>query len=201
MSLPSEFRPPRVEKRFFTVVKVDLEARFMRPSGVESRCRVTEMSTAGIMFKSPAHPKLGEKIIAYIMELGRFEGTVDRTELDCFSISLKLTELKHKKLAEQLVWFSNRDELDLPESRRHRRIVPLMQRTIVKMANGSEKIGKVNDISTTSVNVEMNAKVVVGTEIGIGAKAAKVTRIFDGGFVAEFNEPFAEGDLNEFVRL
>ena len=35
--LPPELSAKRGEKRFFTAVKVDLDARFMLESGVESR--------------------------------------------------------------------------------------------------------------------------------------------------------------------
>lgn len=201
MSMPAELKAPRAEKRFFTIVKVDLDARFLQPSGAESRGRVMEMSTAGILVKSPANPKRGEKIIVYIAELGRFEGIVDRSELDCFSIALKLPELKHRKLAEQLVWLSNREELDLPESRKHRRIVPLMQRTMVTLPDGAERLAKINDISLTSVSVEIVGKIAVGATVIVGKRSATVTRVFDGGIVADFADPFAEGELDEFVRL
>ncbi len=197
----TELGAKRSNKRFFTAVKVDLEGRFMRASGVEARCRVVEMSTAGMTLASPANPPRGEKIIVYTGELGRFEGVVENSELDSFSIALKLTELKHKKLSEQLVWYTNRDALDLPEGRRHKRIVPMMQRVVLKLASGAEKIVKITDVSLTSVNIEAHIPTVEGQFVTLGQKAATVTRVFEGGFVADFSEPFDESGFDETIRL
>jgi hypothetical protein len=47
----------------------------------------------------------------------------------------------------------------------------------------------------------LKGKVIVGSHIVIGSKAAEVTRLFDGGLVARFAEPFADGEVNEFIRL
>lgn len=201
MSMPAESSPNVAETRLFNAVKVELDGRFMLPSGAEHACKIVEMSTGEMIFVTPVAPKLTEKIIVYISELGRFEGVVVRREPDGFAISLRLTELKHRKLAEQLVWFANRDLLELPESRRHRRIVPMMQRVVVHLNNGKERIGKINDLSATSVNVDVIATVLVGSQVVLGSRAATVTRVFEGGFVADFAEPFIEGELDETTRL
>lgn len=134
----------------------------MLASGAEHPCRIVAMSTGEMLFSTPVRPRLGEKVIVYIAELGRFEGGVSRHEGEGFAIGLKLTEMKHRKLAEQLVWFANRDVLDLPENRRHKRIVPMLQWTIVRLSNGKEKTAKINDISLSGVSVEVNARPLVG---------------------------------------
>jgi len=201
MSLQSDFVPDALRRRIHSSVEVDLDGRFMLPGGAEHPCRIAEMSTGEIRFATPVRPKLGEKIIVYIAELGRFEGAVERHEAEGFAIGLKLTEMKHKKLAEQLVWFANREVLDLPENRRHRRIVPMLQWTIVTLSNGKEKTAKINDVSLSGVSVEVNARPLVGSRVVVGAKAAKVIRTMEGGFVAEFEEHFAEGALDETTRL
>lgn len=201
MSLQAEFRPSKIKERVHSSVEVDLEARFMLPTGAEHSCRIVEMSTGVMRFATDVRPTISERIIVYISELGRFEGDVERHEEIGFAISLKLTEMKHRKLAEQLVWFANREAFDLPENRRHRRFVPMMQWTILRLSNGREHMAKINDLSLSGVNIEANARVMVGSQVTIGARAAKVARVFDGGFVAEFNEPFAEGALDETSRL
>lgn len=173
----------------------------MLQTGAEHPCRIVEMSTGEMNFATTVRPPPGERIIVYISELGRFEGDVERHEENGFVIGLKLTETKHRKLAEQLVWFANREAFDLPENRRHKRIVPMMQWTILRLSNGREHMAKINDLSLSGVNIEANARVMVGSQVVIGARPAKVTRVFDGGFVAEFVEPFTEGELDETTRL
>lgn len=201
MSLQAEFRPSKTKERLHNSVEVDLEGRFMLQTGAEHPCRIVEMSTGEMNFATTVRPPPGERIIVYISELGRFEGDVERHEENGFVIGLKLTETKHRKLAEQLVWFANREAFDLPENRRHKRIVPMMQWTILRLSNGREHMAKINDLSLSGVNIEANARVMVGSQVVIGARPAKVMRVFDGGFVAEFVEPFAEGELDETTRL
>ena len=188
--------------RIHTCVEVDLAGRFMLPSGQEHTCRVVEMSTGAMRFATAVEPQLGEKIIVYIAELGRFEGDVERLEEGGFAIGLKLTELKHKKLAEQLAWFANRDILELPENRRLKRLVPMSQLTNVRSSAGKECLGKINDISLVSVSVEAKLRpLLVGSRVFVGAKSAIVQRLFKGGFVADFDEPLNENELRETMKL
>lgn len=206
MSLQSPFKLSPSETRVFNAVSVDMEGRFMTASGAEHPCRIAEMSTGAMKFATPAKPALGEKIIAYLTELGRFEGAVESLQDDGFTIGMTLTEARHKKLAEQLVWFANRDVLDMPDSRRHKRIVPLMQWTLVRLPNGKERMAKINDISQSGVNIEANVSLqnvtlLVGSQVGVGSKQAVVKRLVPGGFVAEFTEPFGEGELNESTKI
>lgn len=201
MTLLEEFRRSKPKERVHNAVEVDLAARFMVPTGAEHSCRVIEMSTGEMRFASTVCPAVGECVIVYLADLGRFEGDVDRHEDVGFAIGLKLTEMKHRKLAGQLVWFANREAFDLPESRRHRRFVPIMQWTILRLATGKENMAKIVDLSSSGVNIEANARVMVGSAIAIGSRAAKVSRVYDGGFVAEFVEPFADGELDETSRL
>lgn len=183
-------------------VEVDLAGRFMLPSGDEHPCRVVEMSTGGMRFSTSVRPQPGEKIIVYISELGRFEGDVARLDEGGFVIGLKLTELKRKKFAEQLAWFADREILGLPENRRHLRIVPMAQLTSVRSSGGKECLGKINDISRVSVSVEAKLRpLLVGSRVSVGAKSAVIQRLFDGGFVAEFDEPLAENELHGAMRL
>jgi len=194
-------------ERLHNSVRVDLDGRFMLPSKVEHRCKVVSMSTGAMLISSDATPKLGDQVIVYIAELGRFEGKVEGHEEGRFTLGMTLTALKHKKLAEQLVWFANRDTLDLPDNRRHKRFVPLTQLTTVRFANGKECVARINDISASGVNVEVNLSVnakvtiLVGSSVFVGSKKAAVVRMFEGGFVAKFDEIFEEGAIDETVVL
>ncbi len=185
----------------FPTVKVELRGRFMMPSRSEHDCEVVEMSTNEISIAAPIGPQIGEKVIIYIAELGRFEGGVVRKEPSGFAISMNLPKAKHVKLAEQLTWYGNREAWDLPDNRRYERIVPFTRRAPLHLSDGKEIIVKINDISVGGVSIETNFKLPQGAKVKLGAKPATVLRVFDGGFVAEFNQPFEEGELNEFTKL
>ncbi len=185
----------------FPTVKVELQGRFMLPSRAEHECQIIEMSTNEIMINAPIGPQIGEKVIIYIAELGRFEGGVVRKEASGFAIGMSLPKAKHMKLAEQLTWYGNREAWDLPDNRRYERIVPFTRRAPLQLSDGKELIVKINDISIGGVSIETNFKPLQGAKVRLGAKPAKVLRVFDGGFVAEFETPFEEGELNEFTKL
>lgn len=207
MSLRFGSGPGEDAKRLHSTVRVDLEARFMLPSKEEHNCRVLEMSTGGMSISSAASPRPGDQIIIYIAELGRFEARVEAPADSGFSVSMSLTPHKHKKLAEQLVWYANRDALDLPENRRHKRFVPLNHLTTVRFMNGRECMARINDISASGVNVEINLSVnskvtiLVGGSVVVGSKKTTVIRVFEGGFVAKFDEIFEEGEIDETITL
>jgi len=201
MSFAAQFPTDVSHERVHNAVKVELEARFMLPGGAEHACQIVEMSTGEMIFSTPIVPRYGDRIVVYILELGRFEGDVERNVEGGFAISLRLTETKHRKLAAQLVWFANRDVFELPESRRHKRIVPRMQWTRMKLPDGKEKVVRINDFSLSGVSVEAAAVVAVGDRVAFGLKTAIVGRVFEAGFVAEFEEPFRDGDLTETTRL
>ncbi len=206
MSVRFGIETNNVSERLHNTVRVDLEGRFMLPSKEEHPCRVLEMSTGEMLISATTMPKLDQQVIVYISELGRFEGNVERHEAAGFAVAMALSSLKHHKLAEQLVWFANRGALDLSDNRRHKRFVPLMQLTTVRLANGKERMARINDISASGVSVEINLSVskltiLVGSHLVIGSREATVIRVFDGGLVAKFDKAFDEATIDETITL
>ena len=138
MPTQSQLKLKTVELNRYPTVKVELHGRFMLPSRTEHECSVIEMSTREIKISAPVAPEIGEKIIIYIAELGRFEGGVVRQEAAGFAIGMSLPKAKHVKLAEQLTWYGNREAWDLPDNRRYERIVPFTRRTPLHLSDGKE---------------------------------------------------------------
>ncbi len=183
-------------------VKVNLEGRFMSPSRAEHPCSIVEMSIGEIAISSAEKPAPGDHVIVYVAELGRFEGVVARHDPAGFALCMTLTAQKQRKLAEQLVWFANRDALQLDEHRRHKRIAPLVRLTSVRLANGAEHVAKINDISRSGVSVEISVsllgvRLLVGSRVFMDSKAATVLRVYKDGFVAEFEESFDLAEIDE----
>jgi hypothetical protein len=202
MSLQTIFEAGALPGRMHgPLVRVDLAASLVLPGGTEHSCRIMEASTAEMAFATPLEPRYGDHVVVYASELGRLEGDVERRMEGGFAITLDLTETRRRRLAGQLIWFANRERCGLPEGRRHKRIVPRMPWTRVRMPDGMEMVAHINDVSIAGVSVDAAADVAVGDRVAFGVKAAVVGRVFAGGFVAEFEEPFAEGELSETTRL
>lgn len=182
-------------------VRVDLEACFRLPGGSEHACRIVEASTGEMALLASTQPRYADRIVVYIPELARFEGDVEREIDGGFVISLDIGAPRRRKLAAQLIWFANREACNLPDARQHKRIVPRMQWTLVRLPDGREKMARINDVSLAGVNMETAALVSIGDRVSLGVKTAVVGRIFDGGFAARFDEPFKEGQISQMLKF
>jgi hypothetical protein len=185
----------------FQRVPVTLRGRYMLESRLEYPCQTIEMSPGDMSLAAPAKAQVGEKVIVYLEQIGRFAGVaIGRTEAG-FALTMSLSPTKRDRLADQLTWFANRNAISLPEDRRHDRIVPIMQRTLLRLPDGQETIVKIRDLSISGVGLETEARPVAGARVFIGATRAVVVRHFAGGIGAEFERPFRPGEINEETRL
>ncbi|HEY8162917.1 MAG TPA: PilZ domain-containing protein [Methylocystis sp.] len=189
------------EKRRFQRVPVKLFGRYMLESRREYPCQTVEMSPGDMSLFAPVRAEIGEKVVVYLDEIGRFAGTaVSQTDVG-FTMSFTLPPMKRDKLADQLTWFANRHAINLQEDRRHDRIVPIMQRTLLRLPEGQEVIAKIKDISLSGVGIETESRPPLGARVLIGSTPAKIVRHFEGGIGAEFDKPFNPGDIDESTRL
>ena len=189
------------ENRRFQRVPVVMFGRYMLESRHEYPCQTIEMSPGDMTLFAPVKAQIGEKVVVYLDEIGRFAGVAVRQTETGFAIAMTLPPMKRDKLADQLTWFANRHAFNLPEDRRHERIVPLMQRTLLRLPDGQEVMVKIKDISLSGVGIETEARPEIGARIVVGATTATIVRHFDNGIGAEFLKPFTAGEIDESTRL
>ncbi len=116
--------PLAEERRRFQRVRVNLLGRYMLADRREFPCQVVDMSPGGMSLVAPVCGLEGERVVAYIDHLGRLEGAITRLVPNGFAMTISATPRKRDKLAAQLTWLANRHILNLPEDRRHGRIIP-----------------------------------------------------------------------------
>jgi hypothetical protein len=114
---------------------------------------------------------------------------------------LQLSARKRDKLAEQLTWLTNRFALDLTENRSSERVVPLMERAIMREPSWQERIVKVRDMSFDGVNIETDWPPPVGAKIIVGKTAVIVVRNLESGFAGKFVTPLDVDKIDEATRL
>jgi len=173
----------------------------MLESRKEYPCQTVEMSPGDMRLYAPVQAQIGEQVVVYLDEIGRFAGVVTRREEGGFCITMNVSSRKRDRLADQLTWFANRHELGVADDRRHERVVPIMPRVIMTLPGGGEHFVKILDVSLSGVGLQTNAKPALGSEVTIGSKAAVVVRHFEGGFAAQFHQPLPEQGFNETIRL
>ncbi len=128
MSLAPAGRPVEIR---FQRVQVSVLGRYMLADRREFPCQILEMSPGDAVVIAPVAGIVGERVIAYLDHLGRIEGQILEQIEGGFVMDIAASPRKRDKMAAQLTWLANKDVLNLPEDRRHERVVPDIRHSTV----------------------------------------------------------------------
>lgn len=191
----------RLERRRHQRVSVPLLGRYMLADRQEYPCQTLDISPGGALLVAPVRGAVGERIIVYLEHLGRVEGEITRHLPEGFAISIAATIRKRDKIASQLTWLANRQELGLPEDRRHERITPKQLLTTVRLDNGREFAARIIDVSMSGAALTLGHKPPIGTGLCVGSTTAKVVRHFESGIAVEFRLALSPDRFDESIVL
>lgn len=177
---------PRTADGRFQRVKVSILGRYMLADRREFPCQVLEMSPGDAVVIAPVAGIERERIVAYLDHIGRIEGTILKQVDGGFLMDISATARKRDKMAAQLTWLANKDVLNLPEDRRHERVVPDFRHSTVVLDDGRRYNCKIIDISLSGAAIELDVRPAMGTPITLGRMRARVVRHFQNGVAVEF---------------
>ncbi|WP_181707584.1 PilZ domain-containing protein [Chthonobacter rhizosphaerae] len=177
---------PKMDRRRFQRVKINVLGRFMLSNRTEYPCQVVDMSPGGAALMTPVSGVVGERVVAYLDHIGRIEGEITRLFEGGFAMTVNASPRKRDKLASQLTWLANRHVLNLPEDRRHERIVPRNPFSHVILADGRELRCRIIDVSLSGAAVALEFRPPLGEPVTLGRMRARVVRHFDDGIALEF---------------
>ncbi len=170
----------------FQRVKISVLGRYMLADRREFPCQVLAMSPGDALVVAPVAGTVGEKVIAYLDHLGRVEGSISALIEGGFEMEVTASARKRDKMAAQLTWLANKDALDLPEDRRHERVVPDNRHSTVVLDDGRRYNCKIIDISLSGAAIELAVRPAMGTPVTLGRMRARVVRHFQDGVAVEF---------------
>jgi hypothetical protein len=170
----------------FQRVKISVLGRYMLADRREFPCQVLAMSPGDALVVAPVAGTVGEKVIAYLDHLGRIEGSIVGLIEGGFEMEVSASARKRDKMAAQLTWLANKDALDLPEDRRHERLVPDNRHSTVVLDDGRRYNCKIIDISLSGAAIELAVRPAMGTPVTLGRMRARVVRHFQDGVAVEF---------------
>jgi hypothetical protein len=181
-------RPARAYQQMprFQRVKVSVLGRYMLADRREFPCQVLEMSPGDAVVVAPVAGGVGERIIAYLDHIGRIEGQISAESDGGFVMEVAASPRKRDKMAAQLTWLANKDILNLPEDRRHERVVPDNRHSTVVLDDGRRYNCKIIDISLSGAAIELAVRPAMGTPVTLGRMRARVVRHFTDGVAVEF---------------
>ncbi len=187
-SPPRLARPTRTYAQMprFQRVKISVLGRYMLTDRREFPCQVLAMSPGDAMVIAPVSGNAGERVVAYLDNMGRIEGNITSVIDGGFEMDISATPRKRDKMAAQLTWLANRDVLNLPEDRRHERVVPDNRHSTVVLDDGRRYNCKIIDISLSGAAIELAVRPAMGTPVTLGRMRARVIRHFPDGVAVEF---------------
>lgn len=167
---------------------VSVFGRFMREDKQEYPCQVVNMSAGGMAMIAPVSVKDGERIVAYLDNLGRIEGIVVRSFEGGFAVRILASLYKRERIANLLTWLINQKSLGLGEERKHERIVPRINASKLIMPNGDVHNCRVIDVSLSGASVACTVKPPLGTMVILGRMRGRVVRHHELGLALQFIE-------------
>ena len=185
--------PAAEERRRFQRVKIHLLGRYMLPDRREFPFQIVNMSPGGLAMLAPGIGNVGDRVVAYLDHIGRVEGKITRIIDNGFAMSVGATPRKRDKLAAQLTWLANRDILNLPEDRRHDRIMPRNPIAILTREDGTKMTCRIIDMSLSGAAIAAEDRPPLQSQVSLGKVQARVVRNLEDGFALEFvHEQHAE---------
>lgn len=175
------------DRRRFRRVPVNLHGRFMAEDKQEYPCEVTDMSAGGMALLAPVVVQPGERIVAYLENLGRLEGTVARVFAGGFAVEIKASAQKRERIANLLTWYANRSLLG-GEERQHERFEPRIAAQKLILPNGDVYDCRVIDVSLSGASIATLIKPPVGSEVMLGRLRGRVVRHHQQGIAIQFAE-------------
>jgi PilZ domain len=136
---------------------------------------------------APVACETGERIVAYLDNLGRIEGVVVRAFEGGFAVRI-LALYKRECIANLLTWLVNQKSLGLGEERKHERVVPRINASKLILPNGDVHDCRVIDVSLSGASVACAVKPPTGTVVILGRMRGRVVRHHDQGIALQFVE-------------
>lgn len=196
MSAAPKLASRTIERRRYARVKVALLGRYMLPNRSEYPCQSVDMSVGGLLLTAPVKGRVGDRVIAYLEQIGRVEGVIVRLSADGFGMTMEATPRKREKLAAQLTWLANRSSLGLPEDRRHDRVTPKQTRLLLTTMDGKQVPVKLLDMSLSGAAFQADIQLMITDPIVLGRTQSRVVRKFEGGYAVEFRNAFSAENID-----
>ena len=90
------------DRRYHARVPLELHGRYMLEGGREYPCVTRDVSRIGMAIEGAAVGAIGERVVAYLEELGRIEGRIVRRSKGWFAIELVATPQRLDRLDEMI---------------------------------------------------------------------------------------------------
>ena len=169
-------------------VPLRLRGRYMLADRTEHGCETLAVDIDNIVLQAEKGGEIGERVIAYLDDLGRIEGSIAAVEPGRLSIAPAITPGKRERLLRKITWLYERAAGRASELRRHERIEPETKAQFEILLSDGRFAAQVIDYSQSGVALQTNAPLKIGDTLSLGGAKARIVRS-GPGFLAARYEP------------
>ena len=192
--------PVGEERRSFERTPVAIFGRCMFENKLEVPCQAINMSPGDIAVITATLPKVGEKMVIYLDNIGRLSGDVVRVFEGGFAMLIEGTPRKREKLSSQIAWLRENVKFGNSDLRRHERIVPRQKISEIRMNDGRVYPIEIIDISLSGAAIKSEVRPALDTPISLGGMQGRVVRHFAEGIAIEFTAMQTAQQLDQRIR-
>ena len=179
------------DKRLHRRFALPLVGRFMRADKSEQTCTLKDISVGGaaiVLEEGSVSVPVGERVVAYIDQIGGLEGQVVRTWEQGFAFKILATQHKREKIASQVTWLLNEQDMKGAAARQHERIVVANRSAELTITGGVAAPCLILDVSVSGASIACKAKPDIDSEVWLGRLRAHVVRHHQEGVGLQFVE-------------
>ena len=173
------------DRRHSRRAALKLRGRYMLADGYESHCETIDVSATGMRIHAEVVADVGERVVAYIDELGRAEGQTARRGADWFAIEAHTTQARIDRVAKKIASLAGQDAEDVIAAP----IVPRRRAVTLQLAFGQVYTVEVSEETSLGAKVHANFRLLRGAKMTIDGHAAVVDRDDSDGFFVVYRRP------------
>ena len=158
----------------------------MLPDMTEHPCQVLKVTADDAVFATAVDVPAGVQLVAYIDEVGRVEGVIEKSVSGGFSVIFNHSESRRQRIKKRLEWLDSDDRPSGAELRRHARSEPQDNKSHITLPDGRVYPCEVIDISLSGASVRTDVMPALGTYLHLGKMRGRTVRYHDEGFAIEF---------------
>ncbi|MBX3497280.1 MAG: PilZ domain-containing protein [Parvibaculum sp.] len=178
------------ERRKHPRVAFEAKGRFLAPDGSEHECSIRDMSLGGIALSTDVAIEMGESVIVYLDEFGRFEGKIVRVYEGGFAIETAISGPRRERLAQRLEALARGEKIEVSARRSFARYAPgeagLEESSVLTIDGGGSMPCRIIDMSLGGAQVAVEDRPPIGTEVSIGRMSGRVVRHTEEGVGIQF---------------
>ncbi len=167
--------------------RLELQGKLFNPiNQCEESCFVLDLSPNGAGLKTACAAPTGLRVVLYVNDLGRFEGTVVRRDRLYIGVQFKYSEAARDRIAGKIASYLEHGTSTYTPTRDSGRFAVAGLRHSFTLASGQNSPCEIVDIALSGISVKASVRPELGEHLFFGKTEVVVARHTEVGFAVGF---------------